>query len=53
MMKLRVIQATVSVILLYQSDSHLCGTIQCDSYNYGNGKLELRGLYYNISLGMY
>jgi len=32
MMDLRVTQATVLVVLLDQSGSHLCGTGQCDNY---------------------
>ena len=32
MMDLRVIQTTVSVELLDQSGSHLCGKTQCDNY---------------------
>ena len=31
-MDLRVIQTTVVVVLLDQSDFHLCGTTQCDNY---------------------
>ena len=33
-MDLRVIQTTVIVVLLDQSDFHLCGTTQCDNNYY-------------------
>jgi len=32
MMDLRVTQTAVFVVLLDQSGSHLCGTVQCDNY---------------------